>query len=147
MLHPTELRWSLIVVPCTLNIIPPPPPHRSFAVPFGKINIIKTSGFWPRVRARALRAPVFLDPLARQTGRCAPPPRPSQLRCSPKNIEISYFQKQNVFFQAQTRSARRQWRISFHWTIEASKYNIPRPSPYLSHPSKLRCTLLSIVAS
>jgi hypothetical protein len=32
------------------------------------------------VRARALRAPVFLGLLLRQTGRCAPP-RPSQLRC------------------------------------------------------------------
>ena len=41
-----------------------------------------TSGFWPRVRARALRAPVFLGSLPRQTGRCAPPPpRPSQFRC------------------------------------------------------------------
>jgi hypothetical protein len=35
--------------------------------------INRTSGFWPRVRARALRAPVFLGSLARQTGRCAPP--------------------------------------------------------------------------
>jgi hypothetical protein len=42
---------------------------------------IVTSGFWPRVRARALRAPIFLGSLPRQTGRCAPPPRPSQLRC------------------------------------------------------------------
>jgi hypothetical protein len=33
-----------------------------------------TSGFWPRVRARALRAPVFLDSLPHQTGRCAHPP-------------------------------------------------------------------------
>jgi hypothetical protein len=33
------------------------------------------------VRARALRAPVFLGSLPRQTGRCAPPPGPSQLRC------------------------------------------------------------------
>ena len=42
----------------------------------------ETSGFWPRVRARALRAPVFLGTLPRQTGRCAPsPPRPSQLCC------------------------------------------------------------------
>jgi hypothetical protein len=40
-----------------------------------------TSRFWPRVRARALRAPVFLGSLPRPTGRCAPPPRPSQLRC------------------------------------------------------------------
>ncbi len=33
------------------------------------------------MRARALRAPVFLGSLPRQTGRCAPPTRPSQLRC------------------------------------------------------------------
>jgi hypothetical protein len=45
---------------------------------------ISTSGFWPRVRARALRAPVFLGSLPRPTGRCAPP-RPSQLRCSTIN--------------------------------------------------------------
>jgi hypothetical protein len=35
---------------------------------------IVTSGFWPRVRARALRAPVFWNSLRRQTGRCAPHP-------------------------------------------------------------------------
>ncbi len=33
------------------------------------------------MRARALRAPVFLSSLPPQTGRCAPLPRPSQLRC------------------------------------------------------------------
>jgi hypothetical protein len=45
--------------------------------------MIKTSGFWPRVHARTLRAPVFLSSLPRKTGRCAPtpPPCPSQLRC------------------------------------------------------------------
>jgi hypothetical protein len=32
-----------------------------------------TSGFLPRVRARALRAPVFLGSLPRQKGHCAPP--------------------------------------------------------------------------
>jgi hypothetical protein len=37
------------------------------------VNYSITSGFWPRVRARALRAPVFLGALPRQTGRCAPP--------------------------------------------------------------------------
>jgi hypothetical protein len=48
-----------------------------------------TSGFWPRVRARALRAPVFLTSLTRQTGRCAPRPahRSSGTSYStPKNI-------------------------------------------------------------
>ncbi len=38
-----------------------------------KKNIVDTSGFWPRVRALALRAPVFLGSLIHQTGRCAPP--------------------------------------------------------------------------
>ena len=38
------------------------------------------SGFWPRVRACALRAPVFLSSLPPQTGRCAPPPCTSQAR-------------------------------------------------------------------
>jgi hypothetical protein len=44
-------------------------------------------------------------------------------------------------------SSGRQGRIFFHWTSEALKYNIPRPLSHLSHPSKLRCTLLSFVAS
>jgi hypothetical protein len=43
-------------------------------------SLCKTSGFWPRVRARALRAPVFWNSLPRQTG-AARPTRPSQLRC------------------------------------------------------------------
>ncbi len=34
--------------------------------------IYSTSGFWPRVRARALRAPVFFNSLPSQTRRCAP---------------------------------------------------------------------------
>ncbi len=36
-----------------------------------------TSGFWPRVRTRALPAPVFLGSLTWQTGRSAPPPPPT----------------------------------------------------------------------
>jgi hypothetical protein len=36
---------------------------------------VYTSGFWPRVRARALRAPVFWGPLKRQTGAARPPHR------------------------------------------------------------------------
>ncbi len=52
-----------------------------------------TSGFWPRVRARALRAPVFLGSLPRQTGRCAPPSPPiaaSLLRIWPPKIHKIY---------------------------------------------------------
>jgi hypothetical protein len=69
-------------------------------------NIYLTGGFWPRVRARALRAPVFLGSLPCPSGRFAPPTCPSQLRCSPQNKRINYFQKQNVSIQAQTRAAR-----------------------------------------
>jgi hypothetical protein len=50
---------------------------------------IKTSEFWPRVRARALRAPVFLSSLTHKTGRCAPPPLHRSFAASystPKNI-------------------------------------------------------------
>jgi hypothetical protein len=43
---------------------------------------ILTSGFWPRVRARALRAPVFLG-IAMPIGALRAPTCPSQLRCSP----------------------------------------------------------------
>jgi hypothetical protein len=41
------------------------------------LMISNYSGFWPRVRARALRAPVFLGSLTRQTRRCASPAHPS----------------------------------------------------------------------
>jgi hypothetical protein len=39
---------------------------------FNKYSL--TSGFWPRVRARSLRAPVFLGSLPCPSGRFAPPP-------------------------------------------------------------------------
>ncbi len=36
-------------------------------------NSLITSGLWPRVRARALRAPVFLGSLPRPMGAARPP--------------------------------------------------------------------------
>ncbi len=50
--------------------------------------ILKTSRFWPRVRARALRAPFFFGSLTCKTGALRAP-RPSQLRCflfTPQNF-------------------------------------------------------------
>ncbi len=44
-----------------------------------QVLYIETSRVLARVRARALRAPVFLSSLTQETGRYAPP-RPSQLR-------------------------------------------------------------------
>ncbi len=55
-----ERRQRFLVHPVSLSTSP------------GKL-IYNTSGFWPRVRARALRAPIFLSSLPPQTGRCAPP--------------------------------------------------------------------------
>jgi hypothetical protein len=65
------------------------------------------------VRARALRAPVFLGSSPRQTGRCAPR-RPSQLRCFFLCIpKIKY----------STESGRsREGLFSFNSTTEAREY-------------------------
>ncbi len=48
--------------------------------------ILFTSGFWPRVRARALRAPVFLGSLTRKKGHCAPPPHAHRSFAAPPKI-------------------------------------------------------------
>jgi hypothetical protein len=84
-----------------------------------------TSGFWARVRARALRARVFLGSLPRPTWRCAPP-RPSQLRCSPKTPK---------------------WKNKL---IPETKClpSLGLAAPYWAtlHPTELRCTLLSYAA-
>jgi hypothetical protein len=69
--------------------------------------VFTTSRFWPRVRARALRAPVFLGALPRQTGRCAPSAHRS---CAasyyrPKNINL-LFPETRSFLQARARTAR-----------------------------------------
>jgi hypothetical protein len=66
-----------------------------------------TSGFWPRVRARALRAPVFLGSLTAKRG-AARPPRTSQLPASYSSTKnkITYFQRKNASLQAQTWAAR-----------------------------------------
>ncbi len=82
-------------------------------------NISKTSGFWPRVRARALRAPVFLDSLQRQTGRCAPPAHRSfAASCSIPKIDLKLLNSYS--------GRPRHGLFSFHRTTEA-KYEVPCP--------------------
>jgi hypothetical protein len=56
------------------------------------LTIILNSGFWPRVRARALRAPVFLGSLPRQLGRSAPPAHHSFAASysSAKNVNLLF---------------------------------------------------------
>ena len=74
-----------------------------------------TSGFWPRVRAHALRAPVFLGSLPHQTGRCASPP-------AHRSFAASYSALKNL-------GRPRQGLFSFHWTTEAMRSPAPRPAP------------------
>ena len=47
-------------------------PGHGSALPFRRL-LSYTSGFWPRVRARALRATVFLGSLKPQMGAARPP--------------------------------------------------------------------------
>jgi hypothetical protein len=79
----------------------------------------------PRLRARALRAPVFFSSLPRQTGRCAPPLADLSFAAyysTPKN-------KQNLSNWGRPH----QGLFSFHWTTEAMKYEVLCPRP--AHPS------------
>jgi hypothetical protein len=57
-----------------------------------------TSGFWPRMRVRGLRAPVFLGSLPRPTGRCAPP-------SAHRSFAASYLPPK-AYPQARTRATR-----------------------------------------
>jgi hypothetical protein len=96
------------------DICPQSETTNCYCSPVEKYNT--TSGFWPRVRARALRAPVFLGSL----------PRPSQLRCSPK-IKYKLFQETKCLPSGP--NSDRQGHIFFHWAQ--------------LHPTELRCTLMS----
>ncbi len=80
------------------------------------------------MRARALRAPVFLGLLTWKTGRCAPSPplvAASLFLIQPPKIYVKYIElgppTSRVF--------------SFHWTTEAMKEEVPCPPP---RPSQLR---------
>ncbi len=83
-----------------------------------------TSGSWPRVRARALCAPVFLDSLPRQTGRCEPP-------LAHRSFAASYSTHKNIY-NLSNFGRPRQGLFSFHWTTEVMKcemWNVPSPRP------------------
>ncbi len=62
--------WQATEWACYLGFIPSA--STCFTCHVTAEPIFITSGFWPRLRARALRAPVFLGSLPRQTGRYAP---------------------------------------------------------------------------
>jgi hypothetical protein len=84
-------------------------------------KLLFTSGFWPRVRARALRAPVILISLPSPTGRCAPPPTYRSFAAFIYTPKLSLRSELG-----------RQGRISFHWAK--------------LHPTELYCVLLNYAA-
>jgi hypothetical protein len=90
------------------------------------------------VRARALRAPVFLISLPPQTGAARPAPHPSQLRCF-----LFIPQKQNDSLQARIRAARG---VYLSTGTAPLKYNVPlpRPQPCSAHCS-FACSICRII--
>ena len=72
------------------------------------------------MRARALRAPVFLGSLPRQTGRCAPP-LPAH-----RSFAVSYFTPKNIL-NLSNLGRPRQGPFSFHRNTEAMKYEVHLP--------------------
>ncbi len=108
-----------------------------------------TSGFWPRVRARALRAPVFLGSLPRPPLLCAPPP-PIAASLHPPKVKKNILETK--CFPSGPYSGR-QGHISFHWTkLHPSElhctfliYAATSWAPL--HPYELHCTLLSYAAT
>ncbi len=80
---------------------------------------LKTRRFWPRVRARALRAPVFISSLPHQTGRCAPPPAHRSFAAYNSTLK----NKINLSNLGRPNSGL----FSFHGTTEAMKYEVPCP--------------------
>ncbi len=95
----------------------------------GKIYLLQknstvTSGFWPRLRARALRAPSFWAHCHANRA-LRPPPRPTQLRCFSfdpqkyiKSIELGPPTSKPFFFP-----------LDHLQTEEAMKCEVPCPRP------------------
>jgi hypothetical protein len=98
------------------------------------MNLYGTTGFWPRVRARALRAPVFLGALPRQTGRCAP--------LAYRSFAASYLSPK-AFPQARTRSARGEY-LSIGLSCTLLSYIASYEATL--HLPELRCTLMNNTA-
>jgi hypothetical protein len=81
------------------------------------------SGFWPRVRARALRATVLLGSLPRQTGRYAP------LIYAHRSFAASYLTPK-ILLNLSNLGRPRQGLFSFHRNTEAMKYEVHlHPAP------------------
>jgi hypothetical protein len=114
--------------------------------------VLNTSGFWPRMRARALRAPVFLGSFTHQTGRCAPPP---PIAASLHPLKEKNSPETKCFPSGpRTRAARGVYLSAGPPRLRNIIFPAPRPTystllsyaaPYwaLLHPKGLCCTKLS----
>jgi hypothetical protein len=101
-------------------------------------SYVITSGFWTRVRIRALCAPLFFGFINTANGALSAPLPIAAL------LLLIYPKKKNIYilcpgfeWAARVKGFPKtkcfpsgQRRIAFHWTTEALKYNIPRPSPH-----------------
>jgi hypothetical protein len=76
-----------------------------------------------------------------QRGAARPPTHRSF--AAPHKTKINYFQKQNIFLQAQTRAARG---IYFSTGLRCTLLSCAAPYWATLHPRELRCTLLSYAA-
>jgi hypothetical protein len=118
------------------------------------IHLSYTSGFWPRVCARALRAPVFLGSLPSPTGRCAPPTHCSfaaspkiknklfpETKCFPSGPNSG---RQEIYFS--NGQAAPYW-ATLHLT-ELRYTHVSYAAPYWAtlHPTKLCCIQVSYAA-
>ncbi len=82
-----------------------------------------TSGFWPRVRTRALRAPVFFAFIATLNGALRAPH-------AHRSFAASYSTPKNIY-NLSNLGRQRQGFFSFHWTTEAMKYATIRPNSFV----------------
>jgi hypothetical protein len=107
-----------------------------------------TSGFWPRVRARALRAPVFFWAYKHaKRGAARPPPMAaSLLLIHPPKIKNKLFPETKCSPSGPNSG---RGRLSFHWAklhpteLHCILLSYATPSWTTLNPNKLNCTLLS----
>jgi hypothetical protein len=80
-------------------------------------SLFGTSGFWPRVRARALRAPVFFNSLPSQTGRCVP-------LAAHRSFAASYSALKNIYNLS---NLGRPTSRAFFFPLDHRGYEVPCP--------------------
>ncbi len=111
--------------------------------------IYYTSGFWPRGRARALRAPAFLGSLPCLMGRWAPPahrsfPARPKIKKSTINKMLPFWPElgpPGAYIFPPPDSAALYWAVLHLTELRCTLLSSAAPSWAALHPPELRCTL------